>query len=775
MAERDAFSRLSDAFARLDAMDDAAATQALAEIDATDPTLAAALRPLLANRDAAADAFPDSDGQEDPLLGLELGGYRLVRLLGEGGMGRVFLGERQGPGFQQQVAVKVLPSAWSTSDARDRFQRECGILCRLEHPNLPRFIDGGVAVDGTSFLIMEYIDGQPWAEAVAKANRPQRLQWFGELCEAVRFAHQHLIVHRDIKPNNILIHREGRAMLLDFGIAKVLAPDEEADQTALRRMTPRYASPEQLRGETLGTAADVFALGAILYELVGDTPFPGAQAYHAALPSLGRGDLDAILAKALATDWQQRYETAGALADDLARYQANEPVSARKPNLSYLVGKLMARHRVVIACVLLAVLSLFAALGWSIVQERRAEAARDKALLAQQRQEQVTRFLLGLFEAVDPESMDASFSIDQVLQQGQRRVVEDLTGQPALQAQVHVALGELFLKLNRYGEASRQIDAYRELVENPYSDMETWLRGSAIQAETVIYRDDVDGAIQALTTLIPMAEEAQSTAKLGSLYNLLGLAHTKLSAWGAADEAFENAHRVLSACAGEVCAEEWILTYLNQGTSLIERNRLNEARAIFEQAAQLNRATVDKEGLDLAIQSNLAVVYIKTGSPAQAIDSYHSIIRLREQFLSPDSPKLATNHQNLAHAYMQNGDYDRAASHFQNAYRLYALEDTFYMAFPLVGLGKLYLAQDDLVRAERYAREALAILERTADEGIYLAQSQLVLSQVLAAAERWSEARQFGEAARTILVRDLGEEHPLSRLATNLANTEPKP
>ena len=379
----------------------------------------------------------------DPLLGQLLGVYRLTRLLGDGGMGRVYLGEREGAAFAQQVAVKVILHGAFAGEAQRRFRNECQALSRLEHPHITRLIDGGATDQGLPYIVMEYVDGTP-LDAYCREHDlavPARLRLFREVCAAVEHAHRHSILHRDIKPANILVDRTGRVKLTDFGIARVLdaaEPGEAATLTRFAVMTPQYASPEQLGGEVLSTASDVYSLGLVLYQLLtGTLPFaegttslrererliestaPTRPSEMVRRPERGSppalnprdlsGDLDAIVLMALRREPERRYASARHLADDIARHEAGLAVEARPDSLRYRLGKLVRRNAVAVvaAGVLFAVLAASTAVGFSLygrseVARREAVAARATADAERRKAEHVSAALIGMVEAADP-------------------------------------------------------------------------------------------------------------------------------------------------------------------------------------------------------------------------------------------------------------------------------------------------------------------------------------------------------------------------------------
>ncbi|MCM2255348.1 MAG: protein kinase [Vicinamibacteria bacterium] len=378
----------------------------------------------------------------DDLIGTALGPYRVIAELGRGGMGRVYLAAREDGAYAQQVAIKVIHRGMDTEAVLRRFRTERQILATLVHPNVARLLDGGSLPDGRPYLVMEHVAGDrldAWCDA-RSLGVEARVRLVLDVCSAVSLAHRRLVVHRDIKPGNVLVTAEGVPKLLDFGIAKLLDPEADGQTTtghSLRLLTPDYASPEQVRGEPITTATDVYALGVLLYELLtGQRPRPAtgtlgaleatfsgeprrasravhegdgaerAAAARAARPeALSRrlaGDLDVILATALRKEPERRYASVDALADDLRRHLAGLPVLARGDSVAYRAGRFVSRHRVPVAAAAMAAFSLAAGAG---IAWQQARVAREQRAVAERRQQDSLRLtnamLFELFEGMD--------------------------------------------------------------------------------------------------------------------------------------------------------------------------------------------------------------------------------------------------------------------------------------------------------------------------------------------------------------------------------------
>ncbi|MGA9422066.1 MAG: serine/threonine-protein kinase, partial [Rhodanobacteraceae bacterium] len=425
--------------------------EAVARIDAT---LAEELRSLLSADDDATDML-DGDARAllsgvviadtDALPGDgRVGAWRLLSQIGQGGMGVVYLGERTDGAYEQRVAIKLLKRGMDTHAILRRFLQERRILARLNHPHIVSLLDGGMSADGRPFYVMEHVDGQAITDYAKqhKLDVRARVALLALVAEAVAYAHTQLVVHRDLKPSNVVVDVNGAPRVLDFGIAKLIeeSGEQTRTRTGMRVLSPAYAAPEQILGEPIGTATDVYALGLMLCELlVGELPqrrrvttfeqlardvstvvterasalaarlssaevvaLYGAEADARRLARSIGGDIDVIIATALKREPERRYATAAAFAEDLRRWLDGRPINARADSTTYRLAKFVRRHQVGVAASLLIALSLVAGLGAALYQ---TNAARQQAALAQrqaERAERVKAFLIAVFKQNDP-------------------------------------------------------------------------------------------------------------------------------------------------------------------------------------------------------------------------------------------------------------------------------------------------------------------------------------------------------------------------------------
>lgn len=407
-----------------------------------------------------------------PLSGERIGPFRLVREVGHGGMGTVYVAERADGQFEQTIALKLIRDEVETAELRARFLHERQTLARLEHPNIARLVGGGLHTDGRPWFAMEIVDGVP-INVYCDDNLldlEKRLRLFLQVCDAVQYAHQNLVVHRDLKPSNILVTKQGVVKLLDFGVAKWLDQSRDPVQTepGRRWMTLAYAAPEQIRGEPVTTATDVYALGVLCYELLsGRRPFgdseaseyreterailedkPAKPSTRTSVPVLQRqlsGDLDTIVLKALRKEADRRYPSADALVADVTRYLGGHPVLARPDTPGYRAGKFVRRHRVGVAATGLVILSLLAGAAGTVWQARKASEKARIAELERDRSAQVSDFLVGLFSLADPnERAGDTLTARMLLDKGRARVESELAGQADVLSEMWDVMGRAY-------------------------------------------------------------------------------------------------------------------------------------------------------------------------------------------------------------------------------------------------------------------------------------------------------------------------------------------
>ncbi|ANB18943.1 serine/threonine-protein kinase [Dokdonella koreensis] len=559
--------RAREAFGTLIDLPADARAARLAAIGSGDARLAADLAALLAQVGELVDETDGAEAAAEPVAqraGTVIGGrFRLLGLLGIGGMGEVHLAERTDE-LDRKVALKLVRSDLPIPVARAR--REQQILARLSHPHIAALVDAGIGDAGQPWFAMEYIDGAritDWCDRRA-LDLPARARLFARVCRAVQFAHRNLILHRDIKPSNILVDAEGEPRLLDFGIAKLL-DGTDAQQTQTLAFTPAYAAPEQLRGEPATTAGDVYQLGLVLYELAAgvparrahevararaddDTPLPRVDQAFGALTvqapdgadriarerGLGverlrrslRGDLGRIVAKATAADPRERYDTAQALAEDLERWADGRPVAAHRGTFAYRLRKLVRRHRVATAIIALLALGLVASTLFAVhraaeerEQRRQAEAAGRRADQQRQRAEILLGFMNDMFRQADPQNADgveptATQMLERAATALEARTDLDAVTHAALLTQVADTFNSLFLPGRAADSAQRAVNLLEPERERRSGE---YLMSVGILLDALQMLDRSDAQLALVEHALPIAARTEEPAIWSSL------------------------------------------------------------------------------------------------------------------------------------------------------------------------------------------------------------------------------------------------------------------
>ena len=452
----------------------------LATLRERDPSLADDVASLLAREDDADRGGFLAAPPIPSLAGMRLGPWVLEQPLGQGGMGSVWLARRADGRFEGRAAVKLMNLALLSPSGQERFRREGSVLARLTHPGIARLLDAGVAASGQPYLVLEHVDGQRIDDfATAHAlDREARIGLVLQVLDAVSHAHANLIVHRDIKPSNILVTADGTVKLLDFGIAKLLEDEGAGERTGLTgdgsALTPDYAAPEQVRGEPVTTATDVYAAGVLLYLLLagrhptrteGHAPADVVRAVLETEPArLGLGDLDTVVARALRKNPSERYQTAAALADDLRRWLRNEPVSARADSLVYRARKFVARNRVAVAAAAMVAVVLVGATAFSLYQMRAAHDQRDAALRSARRATAMSE-LQGVL-AGDTRGPDgAPLAPGDRIALAERVLVRQFRGEPWLVSEVMVDLSGRFYEAGDRESQRRMLGRARSIAQ----------------------------------------------------------------------------------------------------------------------------------------------------------------------------------------------------------------------------------------------------------------------------------------------------------------------
>ncbi|MGI9175959.1 MAG: tetratricopeptide repeat protein, partial [Rhodothermales bacterium] len=652
--------------------------------------------------------------------------YRLVEEIGRGGMGSVYRAERDDGLFEQQVAVKLMRPGLEELAFQKRFEQERQILARLRHEGIAHLLDGGVTDESQPYLVMEYIEGTSVTEYADRysLSPERRIGLFRDVCAAVHYAHQNLVIHRDLKPGNILVTDVGsvpgeaaHVKLLDFGIARLIEEDEaDADddafpltRTGMRVMTFEYAAPEQVRGEPVTTATDVYALGILLYELLtGQRPYdvrglspsevervicttnperPSAAASRSAEarrpptpPRRLRGDLDNIVLKALRKEPERRYASVAEFSEDLRRYLEGLPVEARSDSVGYRVAKFVGRHRWGVAAAVLLLMSLVGGLAATAWQAQEAMRERDRAQAEAAKAERINQFLQDMLTSADPYGEgDRDVTVLEVLQHASIQLDTALADQPDVRAAALTSLGTTYLNLGRLADAERHL---REALE---------LRQATLGPEH---------------------------ADVGETTSQLAIALQDQGAYAEADLLFRRVIAINMANFGEI-HKEYATALSNLATLLFaegDEERLAEAESLQRRALAIDEELFGETHETVAIDvGNLATLLSVRGETEEAEALYRRALAINRQVLGDNHPTTLTDLNNLAATLAQSGDLAEAESMLREVLTLRHAslgEAHPHVANTLLLLGQLRQMQDDPTEAATFYQDALTIYEQ---------------------------------------------------------------
>jgi serine/threonine-protein kinase len=652
--------------------------------------------------EVAADLIEPADASEAvdaERLPATIGPYRVLRLLGRGGMGEVYLADRADDEFQRQVAIKVVRPGLGR-DWIARFRHERQVLASLDHPNIARLYDGGVTGDGRPYLVMEFVDGRP-LDHYADAERltvDQRLALFAQVCDAVERAHRRLIVHRDLKPGNVLVTSGGLVKLLDFGVAKLLDPATAPDDppltaTGMRIMTPEYASPEQFLGEPVTTATDVYALGVMLFELLAGCPphdtgahrrdtlerrvldtDPAAPSAACRLNTSGaggsaradsrrttidglarrlRGDLDNIVLTALRREPERRYPSVAALREDIERHRAGLPVAARPATLRYRTVKFLRRNRVAVTAAVLLTGAVVAGATSTLVQARAA--AREG-----RRAEQIRDFLVSVFEVSSPDRAGGeTVTARQLLDRGSARVNAELASEPVLRSDMLVVLGRLYRQLGLYDPAGRHLQEaltlHRQRPGTAPALVETLLELASVRFEEGA-NDEAESLLREAVAIAAATEGPQGPGVAAATTDLAAVFRAR----GQFDEAESLSREAIAMrrAAGDAAGLADALNGL--GVILNDARRPADAVVVLREAVGLSRAARADHTKTVLAECNLAQALHRSGELDAAIQTFERCIADRRRLLGETHPDVGLALNNLALVHSNRNEYEAA-------------------------------------------------------------------------------------------------------------------
>ena len=770
---------------------------------------------------AAVEVFEGAETSSAATVPTSIGPYRIIDVLGRGGMGSVYLAEREGSSFKHRVALKVLRSGLGDTGLEARFKSERQILADLRHPNIARLIDGGTGEDGVPYLAMEHVDGGPidsWCDR-RRLDINQRLDLFRVVCSAVQAAHRSLVVHRDLKPANILVTPDGHPKLLDFGIAKILGPSSHAHTMAVTRtfdrlLTPAYASPEQVLGQPVTTASDVYSLGVVLYELLAgisphvftgsspteiervvcrEDPDRPSQAVRHRLGSVAgdetaenrslsgerlarrlSGDLDTIVMTALRKEPERRYPSVEALSEDLRRYLAQLPVKARPDTVSYRAGKFLRRHRasVVATAAGLCAVVLFGV--QSAVNARVATAERDRARAAEEQArveartaDRVSSFLVDLFRVADPsESRGEEISVRQLLDRGAATLDSELADEPGTRARLLMAVGEVYHNLGEYDRASELLARSVEVLRRHNTDGGALAEAVNQLAKARFDLGDLEGAQRLGEEALQLAYETfpGDHRQTALALNTLGWLAFEESRLVAAENLLSEALEMRIRLWGQE-HEEVAESLFNLGSVALELDRDAEAAELHERAYEIRRRV---HGPDHPLtMSSIGMVLGSLearGDFARGLERLDEVMPNARRVLGPDHPDIAYLEVMRGRQLRFLGRPAEAETAFGEALRIERQvrgPDHPYVGYAWIQLGVIQAQSGRLGDAERSYSEALRIYQTAYPEGDRNVANTLgKLAELALLRDRPEDAVRLASQSRELFGRLFPDDHP---------------
>ena len=739
--------------------------------------------------------------------GEKIGPYKIIKTLGIGGMGNVYLAERSDGHFEQKVALKLLRTGMISKNQTRRFLAERQILAKLHHENIARLYDGGVTEAGQPWFAMEYVEGKPINEYCdsKQLRLSQRLDLFIKVCESVQYAHQKLVVHRDLKPSNILVTQEGTVKLLDFGIAKILEAEDLRNEatpltrTGLHPLTPAYASPEQVRNESISTASDIYQLGMVLYELLsGSRPYkvsgktPGKieqvvceeqpirpskavkrvpesgsggkileevrqarQAQAGQLENQLRGDLDTIIMKTLRKEPDRRYESAKQLADDIRKYTKGRPVTAHPDSLAYQAGKFIRRHTMGVAtgiAIFLLLVGYAATITW---HSQRTQAALEQSQREEEKAEEVTDFMISMFERANPygygdNNQHTRYSGDtlstyELLDQGAARVRQELSGQPAVQAKIMYKLGRINRLLGRFDKAAPLLEDALKIQRNHESVSELDLAENLHELARLLRNE---GEIERPRKLYHeslklqrrhLGEEHEDIA--GNLHEL-GIIAARTGNYDRADSLFRRGLEIQHSALGRDHPE--VATGLHLlGLLYVLKDDLEKAELLLRQSLAIRKNHVESDHPQVAeTMDRLGQVLVKQGNIKEAEPLIRKSQEIRKELFQKLHPTRAVSLNNMGRLLHEKGEYENADKQFREAQQIYRElygPQNLDLATTLINRARTYKALGDYSTAEKFYKKAISIQKSL--NGLDNHYTQDYLNELAELYERWDKSR----------------------------------
>ncbi len=754
---------------------------------------------------AVADSIKDDAVLDQTRVGQTVGPYRLVRLLGAGGMGAVYLAERTSQDFAQQVALKLVRNAFATATTEERFERERRILAALKHPGIALLFDGGRTQEGQAFYTMEYVDGEAVSDFCRHLAITARVRLLLQVASALAYAHQNLVVHRDIKPSNVLVTADCQAKLVDFGLAKLL--DNRTDSTTTQAnagpMTPAYAAPEQFHNGAVTVATDVYQFGVLCFVvLTGRLPYRAdpddslewARAVTEQEPmtlaqalEMGEGaadketskrlrrqltaDLDAIARTALAKAPEDRYRSMDAMIADLDAYLDGRPVNARRAGPLYFTWRFVQRWRYTVAATVMAFMALAATTLVAVRQSHLATAEADRA-------NTVANFLISLFKVSDPGiNRGEKLTANQILDRGAEQLDHEMASLPEQRGQLLGVIGRVYSMLGDYRRARPLLEkAVATLRTTPHpnpTDVGHYLTNLA----WVVYQQgDLKAAIRLLDDAIStLGHSTQDSVWRAGALNYRALAFKSLGDYRAARDDFASSIRLEKEIdsAGDTAdsykTADTASAHNNYGTLLLVLDDIPSAQAEFDQALALYQKYYgehsDTQVYVSGTKMNLALVLVELGELSKAERAMDAVSANFLKTLGPAHPGYAAAQDLLGEIARQEQQFDKALEYYAVAERAYrqALGDNHpSVSNPIHDRALVNLDRGNFAAALDGFEQALDLRRKSLDsESVEVAETLDGRCQAFLALGRYDEAKQDCDQSARILSAKFPAEHRL--------------
>lgn len=758
-----------------------------------DPMLKQEIDTLLSAHDKSNKFLENSIVPAEPaidnnslFIGKTFGKYKIDRLIARGGMGLVYLGIRDDE-VKQQAAVKIINPGVVSGTVIKRFQTERQTLANLNHPNISRLLDGGITEDGIQFLVMEYIDGIPIDEYCDnnKLNVKDRLSLFLKVAAVVQYAHQNLVVHKDLKPNNILITQDGEPKLLDFGIAKILSPENNPLETVTQRgmwnLTPEFASPEQINGAPITTSSDVYSLGIILYRLLtGHSPYKIKSVFHSDIskiityseptkPSeiifktivnkfeennseinpdtISRtregsidklhkklvGDLDNIISMAIRKEPERRYSSVDNLTDDIKRYLNDRPVNAHSDSLIYRSRKFIKRNKtaVIPAAIIFSLINL--GLAGVLWQGHLAGIERDIAKLEADKSNRIKSFLLEMISSPDPLKEGSEVKVIDVIQKASAKLQSELINHPQIEAEIRTMLGNTYQNLGIYDSAETELTKALDLNKKIYGDQSK--------------------------------ETAMSLKNIGLIYHYKG-------DYEKAEDYYKKSLEKLKSIETNPSFER-ALVLDAYGTLMTDQGEYERAEKITEDALQIAEAIKGPEDPDVAqIKNNLATSYNYLGKLDLADSLYEESLRVFRKIYGNFHIRVSSSLNNLAFINIFKKEHKQALPLLEEALNIKIVvlgNDHPDLINAYSNVGSTYFNIDDYDNAEKYMKASIDVgLKNYSENNVNLSRPYMWYGRVLIVNKKINEGLNYLKEAFDIRKREFGIKNNLTLTAQSL-------